>query len=230
MKKSISHAKKQDEAVVRITARYVEQARSGRRPHLSDYLVRYPDYTDALVDFVAYYHVFEEHITQGTDAFASSEVLSEVSQLALEYAWQHVCLSEDRSRQLTTLLMKRDMQRLSFSYLAGELDLGVDIVVQLEQCRIDPTSIPIELSSHLAQVLQQPLYVIQTYFAGKSRYGLSSNSKNWQQRVAEQQAIYVVSTREGEQQLSFRQALSASTQMSDRQKDIWWKIIEHEDM
>ena len=227
MKKSISLTKEQDEAVVRITACYVEQARSGGRPRLSDYLVRYPDYTNALIDFIAYYHVFEEHISQETDAFASSEVLSGVSQLALEYAWQHVGLSEeDKSCQLTTLLMKRDRQRLSFASLAKELDLDVDIVMQLEQRRIDPASIPLELSRHLALVLQQPLYVIQTYFVGESRSG----SKGLQQRVAEQQVTYTVSTREGVRQVSFQQALLASTQMSDQQKDIWRKIIEHKDM
>jgi hypothetical protein len=228
LKKSISPT---DEALVRITARYVEQVCSGRRPHLSDYLVRYPDYADELVDFVAYYHALEEHVSSETDT--SVEALSEVSQFGLEYAARHVCLSgEDRPCQLTTLFMKSDRQHLSLLSLAKELDLSVDIVVQLEQRRIGPLSIPLELSRQLSRILQQPLYAVQTYFADDSNswYGVSDSRKNFQQSVAEQQETYSLLTSESAQQLSFHQTLTASTQMSDRQKDRWCKIIEHENM
>ncbi len=221
MKKSISPS---DEVVVRITAHYVEQIRSGQRPCLSDYLVRYPDYTDALVDFVAYYHVLEEHVSSETN---SREALSEVSQLALE----HVCSSgEDNSCQLITLFMKRDSQHFSLSDLAKELDLGVDVVMQLEQRCIDPGSIPLELFRQLARILQQPAYVIQTYFADNSLYGLYTNRRNLQQKIAELQETYSVFAKKSVQPVSFRQALVTSTQMSEQQKDIWRKIIEHENM
>ena len=224
MKNNTLRAKKHNEAVVHITAQYVEQVQAGRRPSLSDYLVRYPAYTDALVDFVAYYHVFEEHNLQKMDG---SEDLSEVSQLALERAWYHVSLPEDnRSCQIPTLLIKRDKRPLSLSALAKELDLSVDIVMQLEQRSIDAASIPLELSRRMARVLQQPLYVIQAYLAGNSQQHVSGKSTGTQQRVAEQQGAYSASARED--RLSFRQALIASEQLSERQKDSWCRIIEHE--
>ncbi len=43
-----------------ITAQYVAEVQSGRQPHLSDYLARYPRHVDAIADFVAYYHAVEE--------------------------------------------------------------------------------------------------------------------------------------------------------------------------
>jgi hypothetical protein len=224
LKKSTLHAKTHNEAVARITAQYVEQIQAGQRPSLSEYIVLYPTYTDALVDFIAYYHVFEEHILQEIDG---SEVLSEVSQLALARAWYHVSLSEDnRVCQLSTLLVKRDTWPFSLASLAKELDLSVDIVVQLEQHRIDPTSIPLELSRRMACVLQQPLSVIQAYLTGNCQYHVSSKSTGTQQKVAEHQGVYFVSARED--MLSFRQALIASGQLSERQKDHWYRIIEHE--
>jgi hypothetical protein len=225
LKKSTLHVKKHNEAVVRITAQYVEQVQAGQRPSLSDYIVLYPTYTDALVDFIAYYHVFEEHILQKIDG---GEVLSEVSQLALARTWYHTSLPEDnRACQIPTLLVKRDKRPVSLASLAKELDLSVDIVVQLEQRRIDPTSIPLELSRRIALALQQPLYVIQAYLTGNSQYQTSGKSTGTQQKVAEQQEAYAVPARED--RVSFRQALIASRQLSDRQKDSWCRIIEHED-
>jgi hypothetical protein len=225
LNKSTLHARKHNEAIVRITAQYVEQVQAGQRPSLSDYIVLYPTYTDALVDFIAYYHVFEEHILQKLDG---SEVLSEVSQLALAHAWYHVSLPEEdnRSCQIPTLLVKRDTWPFSLASLAKELDLSVDIVVQLEQRRIDPTSIPLELSRRMARVLQQPLYVIQAYLTDNSQHYVSGKSTGTQQKVAERRGAYSVSA--GEDMLSFRQALIASGQLSDRQKDSWCRIIEHE--
>ena len=221
MKNNTLRTKKHNEEVVYITAQYVEQVQAGRRPFLSEYLVRYPTYIDALVDFIAYYHAFEEHILQKMDG---SEVLSEVSQLALERARYHVP-ETNRPCQIPTLLVKRDKSSLSFSSLAQELDLSVDIVVQLERHSIDAASIPLELSRRMARVLQQPLYVIQAYLAGSSQHIPDKRAGN-RQKVAEQQGTYSVSAKED--RVSFHQALIASEQLSDRQRSSWCRIIEYE--
>jgi hypothetical protein len=231
LKKSISPAEKQDEAVLQITARYVEQVQSGQKPCLSDYLDRYPDHKDAIVDFVAYYHALEEHIPQRKDVSVASKTLSEVSQLALEYVWQRVCLTGERwPRHILTLLVKKDNQHLSLSYLASELDLSADVVMQLEQRRIDPVSIPLALSRHLAQVLQQPLHVIQAYFAEDNQYGAPGSSIVALQRVAEQQETYSALSEENVPRVSFRQVLEASGEVSERQKALWRAIIERENI
>ena len=228
MNKSISLKREPDEEVLHITAHYVEQVQSGQSPHLSDYLVRYPDYSDAIVDFVAYYHALEERIPAGREVTVVSEALSEISQLALEYVWQHVCLTEEREpRKILTLLVKRDKQRLSLSDLATELDLSVDVVVQLEQREIDSLSIPLTLCSHLAQILQQPLHLIRAYFAEDNQYCAPGNGIKALQRVAEQRETYAVQ-REDRQSLSFREVLMGSAEMSEQQKARWCAILERE--
>jgi hypothetical protein len=220
-----------EQVVLQITADYVEQAQSGQKPSLSDYLVRYPAYTDAIVDFVAYYHALEEQISQRKDTSVASETLSAVSLLALEYVWQRVYLTGQRGpSQVLTLLVRKDQQPLSLSYLATELDLSVDIVMQLELRRIDPVSIPLALFRHLAQVLQRPLHAVQAYFTGYNQYGTPGTSRSAvYQSVAESPETYAVSAAESMPRLAFCQALHTSTQMSERQKALWCAIIEHED-
>jgi hypothetical protein len=230
LKKSIYPDGEQEQAVLQITAHYVEQAQSGQKPSLSDYLMRYPAYTDAIVDFVAYYHALEEHLPHRKNTSVASETLSAVSLLALEYVWQRVYLTGQRwPSQVQTLLVRKDQQPLSLSYLATELDLSVDVVMQLELRRIDPASIPLTLFRHLAQILQQSLYAIQTYFTGYSSYGTPGRSNGVvYQSVAEQPETYAVSPAESVSRLAFCQVLHASTQMSERQKALWCAIIEHE--
>lgn len=231
MKKSISPDEKQDEAVLHITAHYVEQVQSGQKPCLSDYLDRYPDHRDAIVDFVAYYHALEEPISQRSESSIASETLSEVSQLALEYVWRRVCLSGERwPRQVQTLFVKKDNQCLSPSYLAAELDLSVDIVMQLEQRRIDTLSIPLALCRRLAQMLQQPVYAIQAYFAGDNPYRVPDENRSTYQKVAEQQETYALSPDESAPHLSFQQMLLASAQLSERQKAFWCAVVERENV
>jgi hypothetical protein len=227
LKKSIYPDTRQDEAVLPITAHYVEQVQSGQRPSLSDYLVRYPDHRDAIVDFVAYYHALEEHIPHWQEGSLPYEALSATSLLALECIWPRVSLSGARwPCQVQTLLAQRDSQRLSPSYLATELDLSVDVVMQLEQCRIDPLSIPLLLFRRLAQVLQQPLYSLQTYFVGGNQYQTPATSRTATQKVAEKQETYAVPGGESVPCFSFREVLMGSKQMSERQKALWYAIIE----
>src|SRR2546421_13017191 len=51
--------REQEEAILRITAQYVDEVRAGQRPKVSDYLARYPQYAAEIADFVAYYHTVE---------------------------------------------------------------------------------------------------------------------------------------------------------------------------
>jgi len=227
LKKSIYPDKRQEEAIVRITALYVEQVQSGQGPCLSEYLARYPEYRDAIVDFVAYYHALEEPLSQRKESSFAHETLSEISQLALERVWPRVRLSGKRwSQQMRTLLMRKDNQRLSPSYLATELDLSVDVVMQLERCKIDPLSIPLVLYRHLAYVLQQPLYSIQTYFTADRQHRALAKDTGAALKVAEAQETYPVTCGESAPCVSFRQVLMESTQMSERQKALWCAIID----
>jgi hypothetical protein len=66
--------KEQELFLLKITAQYVAEVRAGRQPSLSDYLVRYPCYADAIADFVAYYHAVEEMIP-AMDAMLSMDAV-----------------------------------------------------------------------------------------------------------------------------------------------------------
>src|SRR5258706_10143065 len=89
-------SREEEEAVLSITAHYVEELREGRQPRLSDYLLRYPQYADAITEFVTYYHALEVEVPVEAPA-ASKEVsrasmltLSEGSRMAMERDWHRL--------------------------------------------------------------------------------------------------------------------------------------------
>ena len=94
--------REQEEFVQRITARYVEETRSGQRPVISDYLARYPQYADEIADFVAYYHAFEVDLPVET---RDMPVLSGQFQVAVDTAWERVAPSQIQSTSTVTSLL-----------------------------------------------------------------------------------------------------------------------------
>jgi len=73
--------REQEEAVQRITARYIAELRAGRHPRLSDYLSRYPRYAGAITDFVTNYHAIEKSMPEEAE---SMPPLSEASRAVLD--------------------------------------------------------------------------------------------------------------------------------------------------
>ena len=57
--------REQDELMQRLTAHYVSEFNSGQQPQLSEYLSQYPQYADAVADFVTYYHAIEFDLPRG---------------------------------------------------------------------------------------------------------------------------------------------------------------------
>jgi hypothetical protein len=87
--------REQEEAVLRITASYVAELEAGLHPRLSDYLARYPQYAEAIADFVAYYHAVEAELPPA----------GEVSQVAAER-------SESSDEKIVYMQQRRDAKRL----------------------------------------------------------------------------------------------------------------------
>jgi hypothetical protein len=81
--------------VLRITASYVAEVEAGLHPRLSDYLARYPQYADAIADFVAYYHAVEADLPPA----------DEVSHLAAEKG-------ESGDEKIVYMQQRRDAKRL----------------------------------------------------------------------------------------------------------------------
>ncbi len=212
--------REQEEAILRITAQYVDEVRAGQRPKVSDYLARYPQYAGEIADFVAYYHTVEVDLPGETSI---TSPLAENFRIAVGSARKRVLQPEAQStHKLTTLLVTLDKQRLTPGQLADKIGLSVDIVAKLEQRKIAASSIPMEMYKRLAEVLQQPVRAIEAYFeplSGRSSY---------RQQVAETQVGYQVNEPPGIPTQSFREALEESVQLSKEQKQTWYDMLNHE--
>ena len=208
--------REQEEAVLRITARYVEEVQAGHQPNVSDYLARYPQYAGEIADFVAYYQAIEVDVPYEANMMPA---LSEKFHIAIDSAWERIVQAESGSTtKLTTLLITESKQRLTLSRLAKKIGLTVDIVTKLEQRKIKASSIPRELLNRLAEVLQHPLSAIQAYFES-----LREPASN-QHQVAEAQSVYQME----EQSQSFRKAIEESVQLSGEKKRAWIEILKQE--
>src|SRR5258708_28551868 len=135
--------REREEAVLRITAQYVEEVKAGHQPRLSTYIARYPQYAAEISDFVAYYHAFE------ADLPAEPETLPELTEefrIAKEYAWQRVLGTESTStKNLTTLLTTISAQRLSLSKVAPKLNATEGMVARLAHHTTKASTIPREI-------------------------------------------------------------------------------------
>ena len=211
--------REREEFVQRITARYVEEVRTGLRPNVSDYLVRYPEYADEIADFIAYFHAFEGDLPYETQ---SMPVLSGQFQGAIDTAWERVLPSLGRpTNTITSLLRTAAKRHLTVSQLAERLEVSKNILLKLEQHTIIATTIPGELITLLAKVLQEPSSAVQAFF------GISQTQQTQQTlQLAEAQATYQVN---GQAQ-SFQESIEESEQLSEEQRHAWYVLLEQEEL
>lgn len=226
---------RQEEDVLHITAQYVAEVQAGQQPRLSDYLVRYPHYADAITDFVTYYHAVEEdlpveYLSPRQDSpFTAASVgelpqLSETSRAALQRAWKHIEQHERMPTNLdTTLLTIASKQGLSMSQLAAKIGLSSDIVEKLAGTRllINSATIPQEVLRRLKHVLHTPLSAIRTSMR-RSSQGAD------QLQIAEAHTSYHTGQQQASHVQSFREAIEQSLQLSAEQKAAWRDILARE--
>jgi hypothetical protein len=212
----------QEEDVLHITAQYVAELQAGHQPRLGDYLARYPQYAEAISEFVAYYHAVEADLPgeglseQGQPLAATLPQLSDASRTALERAWERISPRELAPGDVnTTLLAMANRQGLSLAQVASEVSLSDDIVEKLigVQPTIKAATMPQEIFRRLAHVLHQPLEAIQAYFGLAGRL-----------QVAETPIAYDTGSQDARQQ-SFREAIEQSEQLSGEQKAAWGEIL-----
>ena len=221
-------SREEEEAVLRITAHYVEELHEGRQPRLSDYLLRYPQYADAITEFVTYYHALEVEVPVEAPV-ASKEVsrasmlpLSEGSRIAMDRAWNRLSQAGGvGSNSSMTLQLAASKRQKSLLQLAGEVGISVDIMEKLAQSMIDAATIPKEVLKRLAQALVQPLDVISGILA-------DSANKRMVHGVAESASDYSLGEQSHIQTQSFREAVERSPNLSDEQKDVWRGILDAE--
>ncbi len=208
--------REQEEIVQRITARYVTELCAGQHPRLSAYLSSYPQYAEAITDFVAYYHSTEVEIPVELEVVAP---LSQTSRMALDEAWKRVLHSENAAdNSLTTLHITANNLGKSSSQLAVEIGLSIDMLEMLERRVIDGATIPKEVYKRLAKALKQPLATIETYLGHAERKQLARG-------ISEEAATYHAEVQSKVQKQSFRDAMEQSIQLSNEQKDSWRRIL-----
>ena len=231
--------RQQEEDVLRITAQYVAEVQAGQQPRLSDYLVRYPHYADAITDFVTYYHAVEEDLPVGylsprqdsPSSVGELPQLSETSRAALEQAWKRIEQHEKVPTNLDTILLTIASQRgYSLPQLAAEIGLSVDIVRKLvgKHLLIDPATIPQEALRRLAHVLHTPLSAIQTSIRRSSQGAESHDKSGIYLQIAEAQASYDAGQQPVAHVQSFREAIEQNEQLSAEQKAAWRDILARE--
>ena len=212
--------REQEEAVLRITAQYIEEVRAGHQPKLSDYLARYPQFAAEIADFVAYYHTVEVDLPGETSI---TSPLAGDLHIAIDPAWRSLLQPGATSTyKLATLLVTVNQERLTLSQLADKVGLSVDIVAKLEQRKIAASSIPKEMYKRLAETLQQPMRAIEAYFES------FNERSSYRQQVAEAQVAYQVNELAAIPVQSFREALEESVQLSGEQKHVWFDVLNHE--
>lgn len=210
--------KEQEEALQRITARYIAELRAGHHPRLSEYLSRYPQYADAITDFVTYYHAAEANIPEEGNIVSP---LSQTTRAALDEAWERLLRSEGTGNNTLDSLQKAaNGAGKTFSQLAVEIGLSRDILRKLEQHLIDAATIPYEVCHRLASALQQPLREVERYL-GLAKPGQLT------QGIAEAPASYHVDEqpKTNMQIQSFQEAVEQSAYLSNEQKVAWRSIL-----
>lgn len=218
--------REQEEALLHITVEYVAEERAGNLPHLSEYLARYPQYADAISEFVTYYHAIETLLPEPGEEIIMPP-FSQRSQIASKRAWKRILQAEPTvplsNGLLTKLLIAANKSHLTFAQLATQIGLSQDILEKLDQQRIKLSTLPQEVLKRLANVLQQPLNVLQ------SNIGLS-NRREGVYGVAEPKALYAVEEDQQPHLQSFREAIEQSPQLSEEQKRVWRNILAREDV
>jgi hypothetical protein len=229
----------EEEDVLRITAEYVAEVQAGHAPRLGDYLARYPQYADAIAEFVAYYHAVEADLPGAGEAGVMPQ-LSEDSSTALERAWARISgLESDRSLtgQRTSLLTIASKQHLSLTELAAKMGLSQDIIEKLDRRMIAASTLPQELLRRFATLLQEgqaqgtvPTDVIAACFglSGQSQAETHAKVGASLARVAEARSPYHIEEQPDSQAQSFREAIEQSGQLSEEQKGMWRDILSRE--
>ncbi|GHO91156.1 hypothetical protein KSF_012040 [Reticulibacter mediterranei] len=216
----------QQDAIFRITARYVAEVQAGHEPVLSEYIARYPQYADSIADFVAYYHGFEATIPIASNVHTLLSPFSQVD-LPCSDAQMHV---EPLSTTTVTTLLATEQQHFTLSELARKLDLSVDIVALLEQRAIDPATLPFELYRRIALALHQPISSIQAYLSRTPQRSRPAREKQPLMKVAEKPAYYHVSGEQTSLEQSFRHIVAESLWLSPEQREAWEAILTLENL
>lgn len=190
----------------RITFQYATEFRSGRNPHIEEYIQRNPEYANELLEYALYFHAF------GFD----SEPLEEPAELSLSPAAEKAMawIREQRERPAPVAIQSLVQLGLDAKYsppqLAAAVGLTVDLLGKLQAHAIAAATIPRTLIQRFADVLQTAPEAIAAYLSASPAGG-----------------FYMADQQPDQQQESFLDAVEASA-LSPEGKREWAEIMNAE--
>lgn len=201
-----STSQKRQYELDRITARYEEEYRAGRSPHLEEYLQRYPEFANELMEFALYFH------TIAFDLPAPGATPAAQRSPAAEKALAHV--REQLAPPFPGFFKRGQAAGYAPPELAAALGISWDILAKLEARAIRAPSIPHRLIQRAADTLYALPESITAYLRGATP-APSGPFSNPDQAPTQQQE-------------TFLDAIRSSPELSEDQKHEWEKIVEQE--
>lgn len=212
----------QRDEIQRINARYVEETLAGLHPSLTEYITRYPQYADAIADFVAYFHAVEVEIPQEYDAH--SEPLPPSRSALLKTLQRRIIAQHAQNGHqpwMTSLLTNSMQESQDITQLTVVLNISSDIVSELENHLVVFETIPLALQRAMAKYLDYSLEQVQQFLEWPaSFYRRTPNVIDEPSRyVAETSPSYLSLQRD------FLEIVEASEVLSQEQKQYWREVV-----
>lgn len=149
-----------EQAIERITARYINEYRAGLAPRAYAYIRQYPQYARELADFFLYFHAVAVDVPDPDPAPMSPMPSAAVAALARyrgRYAQEYALAG----------LARRGLEvGVAPPTLAEKVGLSLDLFARLEARAIAAASIPHTLIRRFAEVLRVAPEAIASYLTG----------------------------------------------------------------
>jgi hypothetical protein len=193
----------------RITFQYATEFRSGRNPHIEEYIQRNPEYANELLEYALYFHAF------GFD----SEPLEEPAELSLSPAGEKAMARIHEQRTLPAQPAPAAIQSLAqlgiqAGYtpprLAEAVGLTSALLQRLEAHAISAASVPRALIQRFADVLKTAPEAVAAYLSASPAGG-----------------FYMAEQQPDQQQQTFLDAVDASALSPERKRE-WAEIVNAE--
>ncbi len=175
---------------------------------LADWIARYPEYQDDLIDYAYYNFVFQKGESyRRTDAKAAGYLT--LAGVVRERMMAEGLYAAGRSADpLKGILIAARAQSIEPPELARRIGIGLPVVIKLDRRLIRPSTIPVELVSRIAKELQAFVSDVSAYLR---RPLTLSPQANYRASSAPQ-----VSAAQ-----DFLDALNACADVSAEQKEFW---------
>lgn len=158
----------------RLCARYVEEVKSGRKPDLSDYLARYPDYAIELADFIVTYHLTLPDLPELDEtpvATLSPGFARALAAIRAQEAQRAEQAAPSAQAAFTSLADRAFDVELDPEQLAERVGVSSSIIARLDARAIQVASIPRELFRRLAETLDVSIEAVMGFLGASAQAG-----------------------------------------------------------